>query len=102
MRQLEEEKSTLLEQQEEEEEGRRNLEKQLQSLQAQVGPPAQGVPPGARSVGRSAAGNHVGRCFALGPLCSFDRSSYHLLEYLCDEATEKYPNINFFVFYLQM
>ena len=46
MRQLEEEKSTLLEQQEEEEEGRRNLEKQLQSLQAQVGPPAQGVPPG--------------------------------------------------------
>uniref|UniRef100_A0A8C5AFT2 Myosin, heavy chain 10, non-muscle n=1 Tax=Gadus morhua TaxID=8049 RepID=A0A8C5AFT2_GADMO len=36
VRQLEEEKSTLLEQQEEEEEGRRNLEKQLQSLQAQL------------------------------------------------------------------
>ena len=37
MRQLEEEKSTLLEQQEEDEEARRNLEKQLQGLQSQVG-----------------------------------------------------------------
>lgn len=36
VRQLEEEKNTLLEQQEEEEETRRNLEKQLQTAQAQV------------------------------------------------------------------
>lgn len=36
VRQLEEEKNTLLEQQEEEEEARRNLEKQLQTVQAQV------------------------------------------------------------------
>lgn len=36
IRQLEVEKNTLLEQQEEDEEARRNLEKQLQSVQAQV------------------------------------------------------------------
>lgn len=36
IRQLEEEKSNLQEQQEEEEEARRNLEKQLATLQAQV------------------------------------------------------------------
>lgn len=37
VRQLEGEKNTLVEQQEEEEEARRNLEKQLQTVQAQVG-----------------------------------------------------------------
>lgn len=37
IRQLEVEKTTLVEQQEEEEEARQNLEKQLQTLQAQVG-----------------------------------------------------------------
>lgn len=37
IRQLEVEKNTLVEQQEEDEEARRNLEKQLQTLQAQVG-----------------------------------------------------------------
>lgn len=37
VRQLEEEKTTLVEQQEEEEEARRSLEKQLQTLQVQVG-----------------------------------------------------------------
>ena len=36
IRQLEEDKSTLQEQQEEDEEARKNLEKQLHSLQAQV------------------------------------------------------------------
>lgn len=36
IRQLEGEKNTLLEQQEEDEEARRNLEKQLQTVQAQV------------------------------------------------------------------
>lgn len=36
IRQLEAEKSNLLEQQEEDEESRRNLEKQLQTVQAQV------------------------------------------------------------------
>lgn len=38
IRQLEVEKNTLLEQQEEDEEARRNLEKQLQTAQAQVQP----------------------------------------------------------------
>lgn len=38
IRQLEVEKNTLLEQQEEDEEARRNLEKQLQTVQAQVQP----------------------------------------------------------------
>lgn len=36
IRQLEVEKNTLVEQQEEEEEARRNLEKQLETVQAQV------------------------------------------------------------------
>lgn len=36
IRQLEAEKNTLVEQQEEDEEARRNLEKQLQTLQSQV------------------------------------------------------------------
>lgn len=46
IRQLEVEKNTLVEQQEEDEEARRNLEKQLQMLQAQVesGPPSRKIP----------------------------------------------------------
>lgn len=47
IRQLEEEKNALQEQQEEDEEARKNLEKQMLTLQAQVGH------------GVSAVGNHV-------------------------------------------